>query len=50
MAAHQTRLADPIFAMDRRAKQMEIDRGGPDAVDSPETANGTGQAAMLQAH
>jgi hypothetical protein len=50
MGERQTRLADTIFAMDRRAKQAEIDRGGPDAVASPEVVNRIGQAAMLQAH
>lgn len=50
MSARQTRLADTIFAIDRRAKQGEIDRGGPDAVASPEVVNRIGQAAMLQAH
>jgi hypothetical protein len=50
MAERQTRLADTIFAMDRRAKQEEIERGGPDAVASPEVVNRIGQAAMLHAH
>lgn len=50
MAERQTQLADTIFAMDRRAKQGEIDRGGPDAVANPEVVNRIGQAAMLQAH
>lgn len=50
MAERQDLLADTIFAMDRRAKQAEIDRGGPDAVASPEVVNRIGQAAMLQAH
>ncbi len=50
MAAHQTQLADTIFAMDRRAKQAELDRGGPDAIASPEVVNRIGQAAMVQAH
>ena len=50
MGARQTRLADTIFAMDRQAKQAEIDRGGPDAVANPEVVNRIGQAAMLQAH
>lgn len=50
MAANQDRLADTIFAMDRRAKQLEIERGGPDAVASPEVVNRIGQAATLQAH
>jgi hypothetical protein len=50
MAARQTQLADTIFAMDRRAKQAEIDRGGQDAVADPATVNRIGQAAMLQAH
>jgi hypothetical protein len=50
MADHQTRLADTIFAMDRRAKQAELDRGGPDAIASPEVVNRIGQAATVQAH
>lgn len=50
MAANQDRLADTIFAMDRRAKELEIDRGGADAVAVAETVNRIGQAAMLQAH
>jgi hypothetical protein len=50
MGDHQTLLADTIFAMDRRAKEGEIVRGGPDAVASPEVVNRIGQAAMLQAH
>lgn len=50
MAERQTRLADTIFAMDRRAKQAEMDRGGPDAVASPEVVNRIGQAASVQAH
>lgn len=50
MAGHQDRLADTIFAMDRRAKQFEIDQGGADAVANAEVVNRIGQAAMLQAH
>jgi hypothetical protein len=50
MAAHQDRLADTIFAMDRRAKQAERERGGPDAIASPEAVNRIGQAATVQAH
>ncbi len=50
MGERQVQLADTIFAMDRRAKQGEIDRGGPDAVASPDVVNRIGQAAMLQAH
>jgi len=50
MGERQVRLADTIFAMDRRAKQGEIDRGGADAVANPEVVNRIGQAAMLQAH
>jgi hypothetical protein len=50
MAAHLDVLADAIFAMDRRAKQREIDLRGPDAVDSVEVANRIGQAATLHAH
>jgi hypothetical protein len=36
--------------MDRRAKEGEIVRRGPDAVDDPDVVNRFGQAAMLQAH
>lgn len=50
MAGRQTQLADTIFAMDRRAKEKEIERGGPDAVASPEVVNRIGQAASVQAH
>jgi hypothetical protein len=50
MAGHQDQLADTIFAMDRRAKQAELDRGGPDAIASAEVVNRIGQAATIQAH
>lgn len=50
MGAHQTHLADTIFSMDRRAKQLEMDRGGPDAVADQDVVNRIGQAAMLQSH
>ncbi len=50
MGEHQVQLADTIFSMDRRAKEGEIARGGPDAVANPEVVNRIGQAAMLQAH
>lgn len=50
MGGRQVQLADTIFAMDRRAKEGEIARGGPDAVANPEVVNRIGQAAMLQAH
>jgi hypothetical protein len=50
MGERQTQLADTIFAMDRRAKEAEMARGGPDAVANPEVVNRIGQAAMLQAH
>jgi hypothetical protein len=50
MGGHQELLADTIFAMDRRAKQAEMDRGGPDAVATAEVANRIGQAATVQAH
>jgi hypothetical protein len=50
MGDRQAQLADTIFAMDRRAKEGEMARGGPDAVASPEVVNRIGQAAMLQAH
>lgn len=50
MGEHQTQLADTIFSMDRRAKEGEMARGGPDAVANPEVVNRIGQAAMLQAH
>jgi hypothetical protein len=50
MVERQTQLADTIFAMDRRAKQAELERGGPDAIADPGVVNRIGQAAMLQAH
>jgi hypothetical protein len=50
MADHQTLLADTIFAMDRRAKELEISRGGPDAVADAKVVNRIGQAAALHAH
>ena len=50
MGERQVQLADTIFAMDRRAKESELARGGADAIASPETVNRIGQAAMLQAH
>jgi hypothetical protein len=50
MGAHQAALADAIFAMDRRAKQAEMERGGPDAIAGAEVVNRIGQAAMVQAH
>jgi hypothetical protein len=50
MGERQVELADMIFAMDRRAKEREIARGGPEAVASPEVVNRIGQAAMVQAH
>jgi hypothetical protein len=36
--------------MDRRAKEIEISRGGPDAVADPAVSNRIGQAATLHAH
>jgi hypothetical protein len=50
MADRQEHLANTIFAMDRRAKEAEIARGGPSAVDDPDVVNRIGQSAMLQAH
>lgn len=50
MGARQDDLAGLIFAMDRRAKEGEIARRGPDAVDDPDAVNRIGQAAMLQAN
>ena len=50
MADRQTQLADTIFTMDRRAKEAQIARHGPDAVDDPGLVNQIGQAAMLQAN
>jgi hypothetical protein len=50
MGDHQGRLSDTIFAMDRRAKQAELDRGGPDAIAAAEVVNRIGQAATIQAH
>lgn len=50
MHQEQDRLANTIFAMDRRAKQVEIDRGNTQAIDDQETANLIGRAAVIQAH
>jgi hypothetical protein len=50
MADNQTRLADTIFAMDRAAKQAELERGGPDAIAATDAVNRIGQAATVQAH
>ena len=50
MGERQTQLADTIFAMDRRAKEAELARGGPDAIADAGVVNRIGQAAMLQAH
>ena len=36
--------------MDRRAKQIEISRGGADAVADVQVVNQIGQAATLHAH
>jgi hypothetical protein len=50
MADHQTDLANLIFAMDRRGKEVERDRGGEQAISNPDTVNRIGQAAVVQAH
>jgi hypothetical protein len=50
MAARQDALASAIFAIDKRAKQAAIARGGPGAVDDPQTVNSIGQAASVQGH
>ncbi len=50
MGDRQTLLADTIFAMDRRAKEGEMARGGPEAVDDAEVVNRIGQSAMVLAH
>lgn len=50
MGERHTHLANTIFTMDRRAKEGEIARRGPEAVDDPVLVNQIGQAAMLQAH
>ncbi len=50
MGDHQALLADTIFSMDRRAKRAEMDRGGPDAIASPDAVNRIGQAVVVQAH
>ena len=50
MGDRQTRLAGTIFAMDRRAKEGELERGGPDAIADAGVVNRIGQAAMLHAH
>jgi hypothetical protein len=50
MGERQTQLADTIFAMDRRAKEGELARGGPDAIADAGVVNRIGQASMLHAH
>jgi hypothetical protein len=50
MAARQEQLANTIFAMDRRAKQAEMGRGGPEAIADSDTVNRIGQAVVVQAH
>lgn len=50
MHQEQDRLANMIFAMDRRAKQTEIERGNQAAIDDPDTSNTIGRAAMVHAH
>lgn len=49
MADNQVRLANTIFAMDRRAKQGEVARGGADAIASADSVNRIGHAVVLQA-
>ena len=50
MGENQVHLADTIFSMDRRAKELEMERGGPDAVADTAAVNRIGQATMLQSH
>lgn len=50
MAAHQQRLGDTIFAMDRAAKQAEMQRHGAEVVDDPAVVRRIGRAAMVQGH
>lgn len=50
MHGEERRLANTIFAMDRRAKEVEIERGNQSAVDDAGTSNTIGRAAMVQAH
>jgi hypothetical protein len=49
MRDNQTKLANVIFAMDRKAKQAEIARGGAHAIASPEVVNQIGHAVVMQA-
>ena len=49
MAENHVKLANLIFAMDRRAKQAEVARGGQDAIASAEAVNRIGQAVVVQA-
>ena len=49
-AARQDALAGAIFALDKRAKQAAIARGGATAVDDLDTVNSIGQAAVVQGH
>jgi len=50
MIERQTQLADLIFALDRRAKEIERDRGGEQAISDPDTVNRIGQAATVRAY
>ncbi len=50
MVERQTQLADLIFALDRRAKELERDRGGEEAISDPDTVNRIGQAATVRAY
>ena len=50
MTEQDRHLANTIFAMDRRAKEVEIQRGNRAAVDDADTANMIGRAATVQAH
>lgn len=49
MTENQVKLANVIFAMDRRAKQAEVARGGPDAIASADAVNRIGHAVVMQA-
>jgi len=50
MSERQTQLANTIFAMDRSAKEGQMERHGPESIEDADVVNRIGQAAMLQAH
>lgn len=50
MAERQTDLANLIFTMDRRAKEIRRDREGEASISDPDAVNRIGQTVVMQAH